>query len=214
MAQIIPAILTADELDYHNKLLRAEHVSDIVQIDVIDGKFANNLTIGVDVIKKYLTVSTLEIQLMVFDLHRFIKDLVQLEHVGRIIVPLEVTSDLNETIYEIKRNNKQVGISLNPETSVSSADNYLTQVDMLLLLGVNPGFGGQPFQKGVLGKIREAKKMHSGLAIEVDGGVNFQTAKEIVLAGADFLAANSVLFEASDFNGAYSALAKLALNPQ
>ncbi len=210
MAQIIPAILTADERDYHDKLLIAEHVSDIIQIDIIDGKFADNTTIGVDIIKKYLTVSMLEVQLMVVNLHEYVSELVKIEHVRRIIVPSEVEGGLTEAIYEIRKCDRQVGLSLNPETPLDKAAGILGQVDMLLLLGVNPGFGGQPFQEIVLEKIRQAKKMSSGLAIEVDGGVNFQTAKKITTAGADFLAANSVLFEASDFRGAYDALSKIA----
>lgn len=214
MAQIIPAILTADEADYRAKLLKAEHVSDIVQIDVIDGKFAKNTTIGVDVIKKYPTASSLEVQLMVVDLRSFVRELVKIEYVTRIIVPFEVEDKPLEAIYNIKKHNKRVGLSLNPQTSVSAATSLLTQVDMILLLGVNPGFGGQLFQDIVLDKIKQAKKMFPGVAVEVDGGVTFNTAKKITAAGADFLAANSVLFKASDFRGAYDALAKLAVNPQ
>lgn len=214
MAQIIPAILASEEKDYVDKLLKAEHVSDIVQVDIVDGKFAKNTTIGVEIIKKHLSSSTLEIQLMVVNLREYVNKLINVEHVGRIIVPFEVETALLDIIYEIKKQNRQVGLSLNPETSVYAASELLPKIDMLLLLGVNPGFGGQPFQEVVLEKIKQTKKLAPGLIIEVDGGVNFNTVKEITAAGADLLAANSVLYGASDFRGAYESLAKLAVNPQ
>lgn len=214
MSQIIPAILTSNEEDYLEKLHKAEHVSDIIQIDVVDGIFANNITIGVDIIKKYPSTSMLEIQLMVINLKEFVLDLVRVDHVLRIIVPFETKSWLEDSIYEIKKHNKQVGLSLNPLTTVDSAQSLFSQIDMLLLLGVNPGFGGQTFQDIVIEKIKQTKKIAPGIAIEVDGGVNFKTAKIISTAGADFLAANSVIFEASDFRGAYDSLAKIVANPQ
>lgn len=214
MAQIIPAILTNNEVEYRDKLHKAEHVSDIIQIDMIDGKFADNLTIGSGVIKKYPTSSMLEIQLMVNDLLDYVNELVAVEYVGRIIVPFEVNTHLKDAIYEIKKHGKQVGLSLNPQTMISAASDLFSQVDMLLLLGVNPGFGGQEFQEIIINKIKQAKNVAPGISVEVDGGVNFNTVKKITAAGADFLACNSAIFAASDFKGAYDSLAKLAANPQ
>lgn len=207
---IVPAILTDDEEKYHRQLLQAENASSLVQIDVIDGKFAKNKTVGTNVIKKYLTTSQLEIQLMVIDPQNYIDDLVNLEHVSRIITPFENGSGLNEAIYHIKNHNKQVGLSLNPKTPIGAALHFLDDIDLLLLLAVEPGFTGQKFQEIVIDKTREAKKLVPGLAVEIDGGINFENAAKVAQAGADFLAANSVLFGADDFLVAYEKLAKLA----
>ena len=210
MAKIIPTILTDNEDEYHNRLLKAERVSDLVQIDVIDGKFANNTTVGVDVIEKYPTSSSLEIQLMVIYPQNYIDDLVKIDHVSRIIVPFETDSDINEAIYHIKSHNKQAGLSLNPKTPVNAALHFLDDIDLLLLLAVKPGFSGQAFQEHVIDKVKETKKLVPGLAVEVDGGINFNNAPKLARAGADFLAANSVLYKADDFYLAHEKLAKLA----
>lgn len=210
MAQIIPAILTDDEQEYHDRLLKAQHVSDIIQVDIIDGKFAANTTVGVDTIKKYLTTANLEVQLMVAYPQNYIDDLMFVEHVGRIVIPFEAGSGLPEAIYHIKNHNKQVGLSLNVETPVKAALHLLDDIDFLLLLAVNPGFSGQKLNELVVDKIKEAKNIACGLAVEVDGGVNFENAALLCEAGADFLAANSVLFGAEDFHLAFEKLAKLA----
>lgn len=209
MATIVPAILTDDESTYREQLKRAEYAAQLVQIDIVDGKFAKNTTVGTDVIGKYPTSTSLEIQIMAIDCQSYIKGLVGLEFVSRIIVSFEKNDDLPENIYATKSAKKQVGISLNPKTPLSAVSKYFDQIDMLLLLGVEPGFSGQKFQEIVLDKIAEAKKLAPGLAVEVDGGVNFETAPQIAKAGADFLAANSVLFNAPDFYVAYEKLAKL-----
>ncbi len=209
MAVIIPAILTDQEDVYSEQLQRSQYACQIVQIDVIDGKFADNKTVGPEIIAKYPTSADLEIQLMVLDSLSYIKDLKGLEFISRIIVPFEKNNDLKECIYQVKGAGKQIGISLNPGTEVSKVKNLFSEIDMLLLLGVEPGFSGQKFQEIVLAKIKEAKKVSRGLAVEVDGGVNFETAPKAAAAGADFLAANSVLFKAPDFYLALEELTKL-----
>lgn len=212
MAKIIPTILTSDEQEYHDRLLMAEYVSDLIQIDVIDGKFAKNKTIGVDIIKKYFSSSMLEIQLMTLFPRNYISELSPLEYVSRIIVPFEVEGDLNEAFYQIKNVNKQAGLSINPATPVGAVSHLFSEIDLLLILAVEPGFSGQKFQDLSLDKVREAKKMATWLPVEVDGGVTFDNAQKIVQAGADFLAANSVLYNAPDFYLAYEKLAKIAQN--
>lgn len=213
MAVIIPTILTRDENEYHDRLRMAEHVSDLIQIDVIDGKFANNTTVGTDIIAKYPSSSMLEIQLMVVDVQKYVDELVKIDHVSRIIVPFEGESGLPEIIYQIKKHRKQIGLSLNPSTPVNSVLNLLDDIDLLLLLAVDPGFAGQKFQEHIINKVKEAKKYMAGLAVEVDGGVNFDNVRELSRAGADFLAANSVLYKAPDFRVAFDKLAKLASHP-
>lgn len=209
MAIIIPAILTDQEDVYREQLQRSQYACQIVQIDVIDGKFANNKTIGPEVIAKYPTSVSLEIQLMVVDSLSYIHDLRGLEFISRIIVPFEKNNDLKECIYQVKDAGKQIGVSLNPGTEIAKVKDLFSEIDMLLLLGVEPGFSGQKFQEKILSKIKEAKEISRGLAVEVDGGVNFETAPKAAAAGADFLAANSVLFKAPDFYLALEELNKL-----
>lgn len=211
MAKIIPAILTNNEEEYHQNLLKAEHVADLVQVDVIDGKFADNLTIGCDVIKKYQSSSMLEVQLLVTDPQNYIDDLMFVEHVSRIIIPFEAERGLPEAIYHIKNHNMQTGISLNPSTPVKAAFHFLDDIDFLVLMAVEPGFSGQKFQEQVINKVEEVKRLVPELAVEVDGGVNFETTPRLVRAGANFLAANSVLYKADDFRTAYEKLERLAL---
>lgn len=210
MAKIIPTILTDKEEEYHDRVLLAEHVSDLIQIDVIDGKFANTTTVGVETIAKYLTSSNLEIQLMVIYPQNYIDELVKCQHVSRIIVPFEIDADINQAIYHIKNHQKQAGLSLNPNTPVNAALHFFDDIDLLLLLAVEPGFSGQTFQEHVIDKVKEAKRLTGGLAVEVDGGINFDNAPKLARVGTDFLAANSVLYKADDFYLAYEKLAKLA----
>ena len=210
MAKIIPTILTNDENEYHKRLLMAEHVSDLIQIDVIDGKFADNTTIGTEIINKYPSSSDLEIQLMVINPQNYVDDLMFTDHISRIIVPFEGELGLPEVVYHIKNHNKQVGLSLNPSTPIQAAFHFLDDIDMLLLLAVEPGFSGQKFQEKVVDKVKQIKKMVPTLAVEVDGGVNFETAPKLVEAGADFIAANSVLYNAADFKVAFDKLERIA----
>lgn len=209
MSKIIPTILTDDEATYHKRLLMAEHVSDLIQIDVVDGKFAANTTIDTKIIKKYPSSSNLEIQLMVVYPQNYIDDLMHLQHISRIIVPFEGESGLPEILYHVKNHNKQVGLSLNPPTPVAAVTHMLDDIDLLLLLAVEPGFSGQKFQEKVVDKVREAKKIKPTLAVEVDGGINFDNAPALSQSGADFLAVNSTLYAADDFRVAYEKLAKL-----
>ncbi|MBI4037747.1 hypothetical protein HY382_01715 [Candidatus Curtissbacteria bacterium] len=209
MSKIIPTILTDNEATYHKRLLMAEHVSDLVQVDVIDGKFAANTTIDTKIIKKYPSSSNLEIQLMVVYPQNYIDDLIGCEHIMRIIVPFEGESGLPEIFYHIKNHGKQAGLSLNPSTPVAAVSHMLDDIDLLLLLAVEPGFSGQKFQEKVFDKIREAKTINPSIAIEVDGGITFDNAPELSVAGADFLAVNSTLYAADDFKVAYEKLVNL-----
>lgn len=210
MAKIIPGILTNDEVDYKKRLRTAEHVSDLIQIDVVDGKFAPNVTVGVEVISKYPTSSSLEVQLMVMDALGFIEKLKGISYVSRIIIPYEGESDVSEAIYEIKKSGRQAGLSINPQTKIQDVYIYFEQIDLLSIFAGNPGFSGQTFDETALERIKEAKKLDSALSVEVDIGVNIETTPRIVAAGADFLVATSALLKADDYYGAYQKLAELA----
>ena len=210
MAKIIPGILTNNEEEYEKRLRIAEHVSDLIQIDVVDGKFANNTTVGPDVILKYPSSSSLEVQLMVLDSLDYIDKLKDADFVSRIIFPFEGESDLNEVIYAVKNCGKLAGLSINPQTKVKDVFEYFKKLDLLSIYAGNPGFTGQIFDERTLGRIKEAKELDPALAVEVDIGVNFETAVKIAEAGADFLVATSVLLNADDYYLAYQKLAQLA----
>lgn len=210
MALIIPGILTSDEEEYHKRLLMAEHVSDLIQIDVVDGKFSANTTVGVDIIKKYPSSSMLEIQLMVIYPQNYISELAKLEYVSRIIFPLEIDSDTYQDLYIIKSYGKQAGISLNPQTPVKAALHFFDDIDLLLLMTGKPGYSGQKLGESTYDRIRETKKIVPDLPLEIDIGVNLDNANKLAIAGADFLVASSALYNASDFRVVYEKLAKLA----
>src|SRR3989344_4407020 len=179
MATIVPGILTDSEKASHERLLQAEHAADLVQIDVVDGKFAPSTTVGVDVIKKYQTFRNLEIQLMVVYPQNYIDELAPLEWVSRIIVPFEIDGDVNETIYHIKRHNKQAGLSLNPTTPVKAALHYFDDIDLLLLMTGKPGFSGQKIGDSTYDRIAEVRKITTELPLEIDIGVNFENARKL-----------------------------------
>ena len=210
MADIVPGILTSSEEEYHRRLLAAEHVADLIQIDVVDGKFAPNTTVGVDVIKKYQTFRNLEIQLMAVYPENYIDELAPLEWVSRIIAPFEIDGDVNETIYHIKRHNKQAGLSLNPTTPVKAALHYFDDIDLLLLMTGKPGFSGQKIGDSTYDRIAEVRKITTELPLEIDTGVNFENARKLAKAGANFLVVSSAIYNADDFKVAYDKLAKLA----
>lgn len=210
MAQIVPGILTDSEDVYFKRLRMAEHVSDLIQIDVVDGQFAKSTTVGVDIIKKYPTSSNLEIQLMVNYPLNYIDELVRLEYVGKIIFPFEINGDVAETIYSIKKFEKQVGISLNPETTVEAALHFFDDIQLLLLMTGRPGFSGQKLGETTYDRIRKAKKLNPQLPVEVDIGVSETNANQLAKSGADFLVSSSALYDAVDFSLAYEKLASLA----
>ena len=210
MAKIIPAILTDSEEEYHKRLLLAEHVSDLIQIDIVDGNFAKNKTVGLDVVKKYPSSSSLEIDLLVEYPQNYIDELMFAEHVSRIIVPFECAGGLPEAIYHVKNHDKQIGLSLNPNTPVGAAIHFFDDIDFLRLLAVNPGFSGQKFQEVTYDRIKQAKNILKELPIAIDGGINKDNIAKLSKAGANYLAVNSALFEDEDFLTAYEKLAKLA----
>lgn len=210
MSKIIPGILTDDEQDYCKRLEVAEHTADLIQVDVIDGKFAPNTSIGPEVIRKHPTSSMLEVQLIVKRPKTFIEKLRDLDFVSRIIFPFESDESIEANIYLVKSNKKQVGLSINPETPVSSVFGLMDEIDLLCIFSATPGFSGKKLEEPVYERVKESKKINPTLPVEVDIGVNFETAPKLVRAGADFLVATSALHNAPDFSLAYEKLAKLA----
>lgn len=210
MVKIVPGILTAIEEEYHHRLRKAEHVSDLIQIDLVDGVFSKNKTVGIDVIKKYPSSSMLEVQLMVEYPQNYISELAKLEYVSRIIFPFEVDSDTNEDLYIIKGYGKQAAISINYETPIEAVHHFFDDIDFLLMMTGKPGYSGQKLGENTYLKIKKAKKILPSLPIEIDIGVNFDNASKLARAGADFLVASSSLYNAPDFKIAYEKLERMA----
>lgn len=204
MIQVIPAILEKTEADIRERIQQLSGVTDVVQLDVMDGQFVPNTTFLDARCLADLPVQ-LELHLMI-ERPIFHLDSWALPNVFRMIVHYEALDNVQHTISYIRGLGKQVGLAINPSTSSFDVRDYIDDVDMLLVMGVEPGFSGQQFQRDVLEKIKELKKMRSDLFIEVDGGVNEYTREKIVAAGADAVAAASFLWNAENVQEAYTRL--------
>ena len=199
--QISPSILSADFSRLGDDIKKLEESgADMIHVDVMDGHFVPNLTIGPPVIKSLRKYTKLpfDVHLMIDPVHKYIKDY---SDAGADIITFhpEATKNILETINLIKSFNKKVGISLNPDTKVSAAEEHLDKIDLILIMSVHPGFGGQKFINGVvkkiedLDKIRKEKKLN--FKIEIDGGINFETSKVAINAGVDILVSGTTVFK-------------------
>ena len=204
--QISPSILSADFSQLGNEIKRLEEAgADLIHVDVMDGHFVPNLTIGPPVIKalkKYCTIK-FDVHLMISPVHKYIEVYAE---AGSDIITIhpETTDDLSASISKIKKFKKKVGLSLNPETKVDVIKNYLNQIDLVLIMSVNPGFGGQKFMPEVLDKIKELKNIQKiqniDFDIEIDGGINFDNSKIAVKAGANILVSGTTIFKSNNGN--------------
>ena len=204
--KISPSILSADFSKLGSEIQNLEKAkADLIHIDVMDGHFVPNITIGPDVIKKLRKYTTLpfDVHLMISPVHNFIKNFAD---AGADIITIhpEATNDLESSIKKIKSYNKKVGISLNPETSLDKLNNVLDKIDLVLIMSVNPGFGGQKFIENTLNKIKKLRlkidQLKLKVEIEVDGGINFENSKSIIKAGADILVSGSTIFKSNEGN--------------
>ena len=202
--QISPSILSADFSQLGNEIKRLEESgADMIHVDVMDGHFVPNLTIGPPVIKalKKNTSMIFDVHLMISPVHKYIE---AYSNAGADIITIhpEATDDLKTSILKIKELNKKVGISLNPETQTDVILNYLDQIDLVLIMSVNPGFGGQEFMPEVLPKVIELKKIQQdknlNFDIEIDGGINFDNAKKALEAGANILVSGTTIFKSNN----------------
>lgn len=199
--QIVPAILATTEKEYRDKLSKIEAAPELkngwVQIDLMDERFVQNKSIGVDVMASNPTSLKIEAQLMVEYPENWIDELIKVK-VGRIVFPIEDDEGILERIKHIKNHNIEVGLSLNPETEVGKLMPFVSTIDSVLIMSVQPGFGGQEFIKKSIEKVREVAKLktkQSSLKIGVDGGVGEEIVKDLVDSGADYLVIGSHLID-------------------
>ncbi len=199
--QVSPSILSADFSKLGEDIRRLEDSgADMIHVDVMDGHFVPNLTIGPPVIKSLRKYTKLpfDVHLMIDPVHKYIKDY---SDAGADIITFhpEATKNISETINLIKSLNKKVGISLNPNTEINAAEDYLDQIDLILIMSVYPGFGGQKFISEVIQKIKDLDKIRAKknlkFKIEIDGGINFKTSKIAIEAGVDILVSGTTVFK-------------------
>ena len=202
--QISPSILSADFSQLGNEIKRLEEGgADMIHVDVMDGHFVPNLTIGPPVIKALRKKCSIkfDVHLMISPVHKYIE---AYSDAGADIITIhpEATDNLEESILKIKSLNKKVGVSLNPETKIDLIIDYLEKIDLVLIMSVNPGFGGQKFMPEVLEKIRKLKKIqsenHLNFDIEIDGGINFDNCQSAIEAGANILVSGTTVFKSNN----------------
>ena len=199
--QISPSILSADFSQLGNEIKKLElGGADMIHVDVMDGHFVPNLTIGPPVIKALRKYTNLpfDVHLMISPVHKYIKDYAD---AGADIITIhpEATEDLKNSIKEIKKFKKKVGVSLNPNTEISLLADEFSDIDLILIMSVFPGFGGQKFIPEVIEKIKKIKKIKDekkyNFDIEVDGGINFSNSKDVLNAGANILVSGTTIFK-------------------
>ena len=199
--KISPSILSADFSQLGKEIKKLEDAgADMIHVDVMDGHFVPNLTIGPPVIKALKKNSLLpfDVHLMISPVHKYIESYA---NAGADIITIhpEATNDLLGSINKIKEFKKKVGISLNPETKIEIIEKLLDQIDLILIMSVNPGFGGQKFMPEVLNKVKKLDEIRKNLklnfVIEIDGGINFENSKLAIKSGADILVSGTTIFK-------------------
>jgi len=202
--KISPSILSADFSQLGKEIKRLEDGgADMIHVDVMDGHFVPNLTIGPPVIKALRKQCSIQfdVHLMISPVHKHIEAYAD---AGADIITIhpEATDNLEASILKIKELKKKVGVSLNPESKIDLIFDLLHKIDLVLIMSVNPGFGGQKFMPEVLDKIKELKKIQTEknitFDIEIDGGINFDNCKIAIDAGANILVSGTTIFKSND----------------
>ena len=203
---ISPSILSADFARLENECKSLEKCgADWIHCDVMDGNFVPNLTFGMPIVKsiRKCVVLPLDVHLMIERPERYVEQFAE-AGANLITIHQEATDDVAGCLKLIRNCGKQAGISLKPNTPVETLEQYRGLFDMILIMSVEPGFGGQAFIESSVEKIRLAKKLFPDVLIEVDGGINKDTAKCVIDAGVDVIVAGSAIFNATDRKAAIS----------
>jgi ribulose-phosphate 3-epimerase len=204
--KISPSILSADFSKLGEEIIALEKAgADYIHIDVMDGHFVPNITIGPEVIKRLRPVTnlTFDVHLMISPVNNFIKDFAE---AGADIITFhpEATENMSETIALIKKLGKKVGVSLKPKSKINLIENYLNEIDLILIMSVEPGFGGQKFMPEVLDKMKKLRDIVNNkklsVDIEIDGGINFDNSKKAKDFGANILVSGSTVFKEHNGN--------------
>ncbi len=204
--KISPSILSADFSKLGSEIKDLEKAkADLIHIDVMDGHFVPNITIGPEVIYNLRKYSSLpfDVHLMISPVHNFIKNFAQ---AGADIITIhpEATDNLGDSIKKIKSFNKKAGVSLNPETPVNKVIPVLNLIDLVLVMSVNPGFGGQKFIDSSLNKVKQLRQEIDNrklkVQIEIDGGINFENSMAVKNAGVDILVSGNTIFKENNGN--------------
>ena len=199
--KISPSILSADFSQLGNEIKRLEEAgADMIHVDVMDGHFVPNLTIGPPVIKSLRKYTNLifDVHLMISPVHKYIKDFAD---AGANIITIhpEATENLKESINLIRSLNKKVGVSLNPDSKIDLIKDILEDIDLVLIMSVHPGFGGQKFIESALDKLailrKEIDQSGRDIELEIDGGINFENIQSVIDAGANVIVAGTTTFK-------------------
>ena len=199
--KISPSILSADFSKLGEEIVSLEKAgADYIHIDVMDGHFVPNITIGPEVIKRLRPVTklTFDVHLMIAPVDNFVKDFA---NAGADIITFhpEATKDMSQTIKLIKSFGKKVGVSLKPKSPINLIENHLKDIDLILIMSVEPGFGGQKFMPEVLDKMRKLRNIVNekklNVDIEIDGGINFENSSKAKEFGANILVSGSTVFK-------------------
>ena len=204
MVKVAPSILSADFSKLGDEIKRLEREgADWIHIDVMDGVFVPNITIGQGVVKslRHFTVLPFDVHLMITKPERYVKEFSD-AGADYITIHQEACDCIDSVLDDIHSFGKKAGLSISPETPFSAVESYMDKIDLLLVMTVHPGFGGQAFMSECLPKVADARKMINdngySMEISVDGGINYDTGKIAVSTGASVLAAGSAIFKAKD----------------
>ena len=212
MIKVAPSILSADFSKLGEEILKIDQAgADMIHIDVMDGHFVPNLTLGAPIVKALRTVTKLpfDVHLMINNPENLIDDFIA-AGADIITIHIEAANHLHRLVQKVKSSGVKVAVSLNPATPLNTLEEILPELDMVLLMSVNPGFGGQSFIPATLNKIARLKEMIDAkklkIDIQVDGGINLETAPKVIKHGANILVAGSAVYGSNDIKGTIAQL--------